>query len=134
MLFENIKQKLMDNNINLSYQRLKIIEYLIENPYHPTVEQIFTELHKEIPNLSKTTVYNTLRLLSEISLVRTVSIDDNQTRYDINVKNHGHFKCESCGNIYDFNIDINNENVYDLKGFKIREKKVYFMGTCRTCL
>ena len=57
-----------------------------------TVDQIFTELHKNISTLSKTTVYNTLRVLVEAGLVRVITIEDNETRYDINIENHGHFK------------------------------------------
>ena len=65
------------------------------------MEQIYTVLHKEIPTLSKTTVYNTLNTLIDAGLVKLITIDENETRYDIDTTTHGHFKCESCG-IYDF--------------------------------
>lgn len=132
--FEYLKQELKNKNINLSYQRLKILEYLAQNHCHPTVEQIFTELHKDISTLSKTTVYNTLRVLVEAGLVRVITIEDNETRYDIDVENHGHFKCESCGTIYDFKLDMDKLSLMDLKGFKINDKNVYFKGICPECL
>jgi hypothetical protein len=66
-IFEDIKQELKKKNINLSHQRLKVLEYLTQNRSHPTVDQIFTDLQKEMPTLSKTTVYNTLRMLEQIS-------------------------------------------------------------------
>ncbi|MFW0968438.1 MAG: Fur family transcriptional regulator [Thermacetogeniaceae bacterium] len=80
--FENLKQELKKKNISLSYQRLKVLEYLTQNRCHPTVEQIFTELQKEIPTLSKTTVYNTLRILAEAGLVKVITIDERESRYD----------------------------------------------------
>jgi Fe2+ or Zn2+ uptake regulation protein len=131
---EDLKQELKINKINLSHQRLKVLEYLTQNQCHPTVEQIFTDLHKEIPTLSKTTVYNTLRVLVEAGLVRVITIEDNETRYDIEVENHGHFKCESCGIIYDFCIDIDILSLRDLDNFKINDKNVYFKGICPRCL
>ena len=126
--FEDLKQELKKKNINLSHQRLKVLEYLTQNHCHPTVEQIFTALHKDIPTLSKTTVYNTLRVLVESGLVRVIAIEDNETRYDIVTENHGHFKCESCGTIFDFSIDIDSLFPGDLSKFKINDKNVYFKG------
>ncbi|MGI5849735.1 MAG: Fur family transcriptional regulator [Christensenellales bacterium] len=132
--FEDLKQELKIKNINLSYQRLKVLEYLTQNQCHPTVDQIFTDLQKEISTLSKTTVYNTLRVLAEAGLVRVITIEDNETRYDIITENHGHFKCESCGKIYDFHIDIDSLTFNDLNNFKINDKNVYFKGICPRCL
>ncbi|MGI5927327.1 MAG: transcriptional repressor [Syntrophomonadaceae bacterium] len=80
--FENLKQELKKKNISLSFQRLKVLEYLTQNRCHPTVEQIFTELQKDIPTLSKTTVYNTLRILAEAGLVKVITIDERESRYD----------------------------------------------------
>ena len=36
-----------------------------------------------------------------------INVEDNKTRYDIITKNHGHFKCESCGKIFNFSIELN---------------------------
>lgn len=132
--FEEIKEILKERNINLSYQRLRVLEYLTKNRNHPTVEQIFTGLQKEITTLSKTTVYNTLRILAEAGLVRVINIEDNEIRYDIEVENHGHFKCEACGTIYNFNIDIDSMTSADLRDFKINDKNIYFKGVCPRCL
>ena len=131
---EDLKQELKNKNINLSHQRLKVLEYLTKNHCHPTVEQIFTDLQKDISTLSKTTVYNALRALADAGLVRVITIEDNETRYDIDVENHGHFKCEACGTIYDFMIDIDRLSPSDLKDFKISDKNVYFKGICPECL
>lgn len=132
--FEELKEELKLRNIYLSHQRLKVLEYLTLNRCHPTVDQIFTDLQKDITTLSKTTVYNTLRILVEAGCVRVVTIEDNETRYDIEVENHGHFKCESCGAIYNFQIDIDSLAFRDLNNFKINDKNVYFKGICPRCL
>jgi Fur family peroxide stress response transcriptional regulator len=131
---EDFKKELKMKNIRLSYQRLKVLEYLTRNQCHPTVDKIFTDLQKDIPTLSKTTIYNTLRILVEAGLVRIITIEDNETRYDIIVENHGHFKCESCGTIYDFSIDTDSLTSEDLNNFKITDKNIYFKGICPRCL
>ena len=131
--FENLSQELKNKNIRLSHQRLKVLEYMTNNRCHPTVDQIYNDLHKEIPSLSKTTIYNTLKTLIETNLVKIITIEDNETRYDIVTNNHGHFKCQSCGNIYDFEINVDSLNSKDLDYFKIDSKDVYFKGVCTNC-
>lgn len=132
--YEEIQKELLKKKVKLSYQRLKVLEYLTRNQCHPTVDQIFTNLHKDIPPLSKTTVYNTLRILTDAGLARIITIEDNEARYDIEVTNHGHFKCKSCSTIYNFNIDIDVMDSEDLKSFRINEKNLYFKGICPDCL
>ncbi len=131
--FEHLFKELKNKNIRLSHQRLKVLEYVANHRCHPTVEQIYTNLHNEIPTLSKTTVYNTLNALVEAGMVRLITIGDNEGRYDINTDNHGHFKCESCGEIFDFDINIDSFNSKDLRGFNITKKDVYFKGICPRC-
>lgn len=131
--FEDLSKELKNKKIRLSHQRLKVLEYVANHKCHPTVDQIYNNLHNEIPTLSKTTVYNTLNALVEAGIVRLINIGDNESRYDINTENHGHFKCESCGSIYDFEINIDSFDSKDLNGFKINNKDVYFKGICPRC-
>ncbi|NLO22280.1 MAG: transcriptional repressor [Syntrophomonadaceae bacterium] len=131
---EELEKELKIRNINISYQRLKVLECLTLNHCHPTVDQIFTALHKDIPTLSKTTVYNTLRILVDAGMVRVITIEEHETRYDIDMENHGHFKCESCGMIYDFSIDIDLLTCDELSNFEVNDQNVYFKGICPGCL
>ncbi len=132
--FEYLSNELKKKNIRLSHHRVKVLEYLTHHQCHPTVEQIFNELQKEVPTLSKTTIYNTLNTLVQTGLVRVISIEENETRYDIITDNHGHFKCETCGTIYNFEINIDSFETKELDQFKIRDKSVYFKGICSKCL
>lgn len=131
---EDLSNELKRKNIRLTHQRLKVLEYLLDNAQHPTVEQIYKDLKKEVPSLSKTTIYNTLNYLAELKLIKVIAIEDNEAHFDAATESHGHFKCDSCGKIYDFDIDINSCDTEKLDNFKINEKVVYFKGTCPRCL
>jgi len=72
--------------------------------------------------------------LTESGLVRVCTIEDKETRYDIVTEEHGHFKCESCGMIFDFPIDMDSLIPDDLSEFMINDKNVYFKGLCPRCL
>lgn len=132
--FAEIASALARKNIRSSYQRIRILEYLMKNRCHPTVDQIYSALHAEIPSLSRTTIYNTLSMFHKANLVRVLTIEDNEARYDIEMENHGHFKCESCGKIYNFSFDVSLLKSNDLDNFQIADKNVYFKGICPRCL
>ena len=131
--FAEISSELARRKIRASHQRIKVMDYLINNRIHPTVDQIFSALHGDIPSLSRTTIYNTLSMFEKVNLVRVLTIEDNEARYDITIENHGHFKCESCGTIYNFAIDIDSLTFKDLNNFKIIDKNVFFKGICPKC-
>ena len=126
--------KLTSKNIKPSVQRIKILEYMINNECHPNADQIYQQLQKDIPTLSKTTVYNTLERFVEAGLVKLLNIEENENRYDIITELHGHFKCEECGSIINFDLDSDQISSEMLDGFMIRDKNVYFKGVCPHCL
>ena len=72
----DVVKRLQNHNIKPSVQRIAIMNYLIEHRTHPTVDEIYTALSPSIPTLSKTTVYNTLKLLSEQGAAQTLTIDE----------------------------------------------------------
>lgn len=133
----NVVERLQAHNIKPSVQRIAIMSYLMEHHTHPTVDEIYTALAPAIPTLSKTTVYNTLKLLSEQGAAQTLTIDERNTCYDANTTPHAHFLCKQCGKIYDVEYDqeklneIKNENV---NGHTIQETHYYFKGICKQCM
>jgi len=131
---ENTEQHLRSHNIMPSVQRIRIFDTLVGTTEHPTVDMIYQSLAKEIPTLSKTTVYNTLKLFQEKGLVLVVNIEDNETRYDADTSFHGHFKCQSCGSVYDFPLDTDETKLNSLNGFLIKESHYYVKGICKECI
>lgn len=134
MNIENIGEYLKSHNIKPSYQRMKIFEYLLNNRTHPTVDEIYQTLVKEIPTLSKTTVYNTLNLFVKENIALLITIEENETRYDADTAVHGHFKCEKCGTVYDFDTDMSCVKINALDDFQINQQHIYFKGICNKCL
>lgn len=131
---ENIKNYLLEKNIKPSYPRMKILEYLVIQKNHPTVDDIFIKLVKEMPTLSKTTVYNTLNLFIKENIARAITIEEGEARYDVDIENHGHFKCTNCGDIHDFKINELGIEKEGLEDFKINQKNFYYSGLCKNCL
>lgn len=135
MLNRDLYQDLSDRGIQPSVQRIRIYEFLWNNRIHPTVDDIYERLHPEIPTLSRTTVYNTMKLFMESGLVQPLVIEEKEIRYDIDTSHHGHFKCEQCGSVFDFRAESSETGVYpELAGFMIKERHLYFKGLCKNCV
>jgi Fe2+ or Zn2+ uptake regulation protein len=64
-------------------------------------------------------------------LITSVKIDNERIHYDANVNLHGHFLCEKCKTIYDF--DIKEISFTGLDGFDISKRDVYYSGICPEC-
>lgn len=129
----NYKELLVKHNIQPSNYRIKILECLSHYEEHPTAEQLYQNLLTIFPAVSKMSVYNTIEVLLEANLIKRITIENNEVRYDSMLENHGHFKCESCGKVYNFDIDMDHLPFKGLENYKIDTKDVYFKGICPSC-
>lgn len=131
----DVVKRLQNHNIKPSVQRIAIMNYLMEHRTHPTVDEIYTALSPSIPTLSKTTVYNTLKLLSEQGAALTLTIDERNTCYDADTSTHAHFLCRNCGRIYDLECNDAVKKVVDMDmdGHDIQEIHYYYKGICKDC-
>ena len=125
---------LQNYGIHPSVQRIAIMDYLLKNHTHPTVDEVYVALCKVIPTLSKTTVYNTLRLFSEHGAALMLTIDEKKVCFDGVVVPHAHFMCKRCGKLFDVALP---ESLKDFlpKGsdFKVDEAHVYYIGVFKAC-
>jgi Fur family peroxide stress response transcriptional regulator len=130
---DGIKRYLMKEGINPSYQRIKIFEYLTNHRTHPTVDTIYNDLGREIPTLSKTTIYNTLNLFEQREIITSLSIEKNELRFECDIRPHAHFKCTVCGTIYDIwhEFPLVTKSVID--GHRVTEQQLYLKGICKNC-
>lgn len=128
-----IAEILSKSNIKPSYPRIQVYKYLEENKNHPTVDCIYQSLVDEMPTLSKTTVYNTLKLFEENGIVKSIFLEDSEKRYEIIIDEHSHFHCELCNNIYDIPYGEINFLPEGFEGFQINEKRIYLSGICKEC-
>ena len=128
-----IAQCLKEKGIRPTPHRISIYDNLCHRCDHPTVDMIFTDMRPQYPTLSRTTVYHTLDELARIGLVRTVTIDSVEIRYDADISLHGHFRCTGCGTLADFPVAGGRLKGRGLEGYEIRTEDVYFTGLCPVC-
>ena len=77
---EAIKQ-LKQENIRITPQRVAILEFLASHASHPTAEEIYRAIEVHFPGISVATVYNNLRLFTEIGFVKEMNYGDASSRF-----------------------------------------------------
>ena len=128
--------KLVKHNIKPSLQRIAILQYLDLHRTHPSVDEIFNVLSKDMPTLSRTTVYNVLKLLYSKGLIQMITINEKQVLFDSNIENHAHFICKSCNKVIDLDLPktIKETQNFMIDNNLIEETHIYYKGICSECL
>ena len=117
-------------------QREAVLRILRNTRSHPTADQIYDEVRKDIPNISKGTVYRNLEVLQEDGIITELQINGTQSRYEVKQDNHYHFRCERCGRVFDLDEPVDkelDERVAKNSGFKVLYHQTEFRGLCRDC-
>lgn len=127
---QKIRNALMTAGIKPSTQRIAIAEYLWSSHSHPTADEIYNALLPEYPTMSRTTIYNTLKLLVASGSARVLETDSMTARFDGDTSYHAHFICSECGEISDIAID---EIPKPPAGHNVKETFVTFRGVCCKC-
>ncbi|EJW92674.1 ferric uptake regulator, Fur family [gut metagenome] len=126
---------LVSYNIKPSVQRIAIMDYLLSHKTHPSIDEIYMALCKQIPTLSKTTVYNTLKLFVEHGAAQMLTIDERNACFDGDTSPHAHFLCKRCGHIFDLPYAREERQLepIDMNGFRVEEVHQYYKGVCPAC-
>lgn len=82
-------------------QRMRIARLVLTRAAHFSADQLYDELNRAAPSVSKATVYNTLGLFVEKGLLRQVLVDPSKVFYDSNTAPHHHFYNVESGSLED---------------------------------
>jgi Fur family peroxide stress response transcriptional regulator len=110
-----------------------VLKYLLERRNHPSIDSIYRALLETLPGLSKASVYNSIGALENAGLVRSLALEGCEMRYDAFTADHGHFKCEHCGEVFDIDTEIPQLPAEALDGFLVRQRDLFIRGLCPEC-
>lgn len=117
-------------------QKQIVLESLQSLNTHPGVEELYADIATKHPTISKATVYRNLHRLAEEGQVVQIAVPGDVFRYDGCTSLHYHFRCNSCGNIYDLDIegiDGIEETVANRYGYQVDRHEIVFTGRCLAC-
>jgi len=85
--YENIYR---DLNVTPTKQRLDLAKLIFAKKQHFTASDLISLANKNGLNISMATVYNTLSLLEDKGMLKTINIDNELKFYDTNMENNHH--------------------------------------------
>ncbi len=122
--------------LKMTPQRRVIFETLVGDDSHPTAEDVYRRVQAVMPEVSRTTVYNTLRELTSLGeLVAVEELSERGTRYDTNSEPHHHLFCTRCHALVDIHrhfpgLELPPE---ERQGYQIVRSQITFYGVCPAC-
>jgi len=131
----------------MTVARELILDVVSRKGGHWSAEEVFEAVRKQYPRVGLVTVYRTLDLLAEMSVLSRHEFGDGRARYEMirgskSDDHHHHLVCTSCNRVIDYR-DFIDEEVQLLKKteaglskkfhFKITDHVIEFYGLCEKC-
>lgn len=119
-------------------QRDLILEVFLRSEGHVSGEDLYRLVREKDPTVGQTTVYRTLRLLTEAGLAREVRFGDGRAHYEHNYKHehHDHMICSECGKIIEFyspELEAIQDAMAARYKFQLTEHLLRMIGICADC-
>lgn len=120
------------NGWKCTSQRLAIYQFLQKNLTHPDVDSVWNAVRGSLPAITRESVYRILNEFSEKGLIRRLDHIDS-ARYDSRTEPHGHFLCEKCRRIFDFNWPEGVKLPRELEKKPLSHMEIRLVGICERC-
>ncbi len=117
-------------------QRQVVLEELKKTTSHPTAAELYELTRRRLPRISLGTVYRNLELLTQTGHVRKLVAGGSETRFDADVTDHYHVRCQRCGRVddaHDLRVEPLTRGVADVSGYEILGYHLEFFGICPEC-
>ncbi len=98
---EDVETLLERHGIQPTRPRIDAAEVLLSRKQHVTADQLLEQLNTKHSQVSRATVYNTLKLFVRQGVIRQVMLDGDRTLYDSNTSHHYHMYNVDTGELTD---------------------------------
>ncbi len=135
IFLEHIKE----SGLRRTAQRDLILEVFLRTEDHLSSEDLYWLVNKKDSNVGHTTVYRTMKLLTEAGLAREVRLGDGRTYYEhhFDHAHHDHMICTECGKVIEFfsqEIEELQDEMAEKFNFKPTHHSMRILGVCEECL
>jgi len=131
-----VRRELNRSGRRMTPQRAAVLSALDSCAHHPTAEDIYALVVREIPRISLGTIYRNLQVLVDEGYANRLPAREGSHRYDRVVDAHHHIVCRECSRIVDIHLEDDPEirrRVAEQSGFAVRSHRTEFEGVCEEC-
>jgi Fur family transcriptional regulator, stress-responsive regulator len=121
------------HGLRVTAQRRAILSAVVGAGNHLTADETLARARRELPELSRATVYNALGELLRAGALRTVP-GPGAVRYErAGGERHDHFRCTSCGRLYDVHVHGHEALALVEDGYAVDRASIVLEGRCPAC-
>jgi Fe2+ or Zn2+ uptake regulation protein len=128
---------LREADLRVTRPRVAVLSTVHQHP-HADTDSIIGAVREHLATVSHQAVYDVLRALTTVGLIRRIEPAGSVARYEARVgDNHHHVVCRSCGAIADVDCAVGDTpclTASDDRGFVIDEAEVVYWGLCPQCV
>ncbi len=132
-----LNSELSQQGYKLTRQRRAVVKVVTQANARLSAADVFARAQRLCPDLGLTTVYRTLEILEQMSVIRRVHLDDGCEGFALASAEHGHLLiCSSCQATIEFedcNLNSLLRRVSDRTGFTIERHWLELVGLCPQC-
>lgn len=133
-----LREALQAGGQRFTEQRAAVYRYLAGTDVHPTADEVFSAVRRDLPGISLGTVYKSLETLVGCGLAVKLTYADESARYDGRTDPHHHARCVACGCVTDIPGEIPAKEITALHSrsgdFTITAYRLELSGYCSSCL
>ena len=121
-------------NVRISSQARTVLAVLAEKRCHLTADEILASL-ASLDSIGTATVYRALDHLTELGMIRRLSLGKKSAVYEYVRDSHMHFVCNRCGRVFDIQTDFSgmSREAAKLCGHHVNWTEVTAHGMCSEC-
>jgi len=121
-----------------STQKQRIASAIFNTTHHFEIEDFIVSMRKEGKDLSRATIYRTVKQLLEAQLIQKITTQDGKVLYERNIETHqhDHLICSKCGSIFEListKITQYIDEYCQTINFKPDYRSLHIYGICNTC-
>jgi Fur family ferric uptake transcriptional regulator len=134
---EEVADLLRKHELRVTAARIAVYGAVAELPGHPDVDSIAARVREQLGGVSTQAVYDGLKTLTAVGLLRRIEPAGSPARYETRVgDNHHHIVCRVCGAARDIDCAAGAAPCLEPSetgGFAIDEAEITFWGLCPNC-
>jgi Fur family ferric uptake transcriptional regulator len=134
---EEVAEHLREHELRVTAARIAVYRAVAELAGHPDVDSIAANVREQLGAVSTQAVYDGLRVLTSVGLLRRIEPAGSPARYETRVgDNHHHVVCRVCGTARDIDCVVGAAPCLDpseMGGFAVDEAEITFWGVCPDC-
>ena len=123
-----LEQLCQEKGVKMTEQRRIIARVLSDSLDHPDVEMLYQRATKLDSRISLATVYRTVKLFEEASILERHDFGDGRSRYEeLSSQHHDHLIDVSTGKVIEFHneqIEVLQQNIAESLGYRLVDHRL----------